>query len=40
MNRHHVATILLIVAAGALASCKSRSRQPANQFAEMQTSSW
>ena len=40
MNRHHVATatILLVVAAGTLVSCKSHSRQPANQFAEMQTS--
>jgi hypothetical protein len=39
MNRNHVATILLIVATGALASCKSHSRQPDNQFADLQTSS-
>src|SRR5271165_3430283 len=39
MNRHHVTTILLIVATGALASCKSHSRQPDNQFADLQTSS-
>jgi len=40
MNRHHVATatILLVIAAGTLVSCKSHSRQAANPFAEMQTS--
>ena len=40
MNRRHVAaaTILLIIAAGALASCKSHSHRADIQFAEMQTS--
>jgi cytoskeletal protein RodZ len=40
MNRHHVATatILLIIAAGTLASYKGHSRQRDIQFAEMQTS--
>jgi hypothetical protein len=38
MNRHHVATILLIVATGALTSCKSRSHLADNQFPEMQVS--
>jgi hypothetical protein len=42
MNRRHVATILLIIAAealaSALASCKSHRHQTDMQFAEMQTS--
>jgi len=38
MNRHHVATILLIIAAGALASCKSHSHQADNQFPGRQAS--
>ena len=38
MNRHHVATILLVVATGALTSCKSRSHQADNQFPDMQVS--
>ena len=39
MDRHHVATatILLVIAAGTLVSCKSHSRQAANPFEEMQT---
>jgi hypothetical protein len=40
MNRHHVATatILLIIAAGTLTSCKSHNRQADNQFPDMQVS--
>jgi hypothetical protein len=40
MNRHHVATatILLIIAAGTLTSCKRHNRQADNQFPDMQVS--
>lgn len=40
MNRHHVATatILLIIAAGTLTSCKRHNRQVDNQFPDMQVS--
>jgi hypothetical protein len=37
MNRH-VATLLLIIAAGALTSCKSHSHQADNQFTDVQAS--
>ena len=38
MNRRHVATMLLIIAAGALASCKSHSHQADSQFPGMRVS--